>query len=112
LTGGHVDEGRSAIDLAKELGLPPAILPFCDLGCGAWSCIDEENGAVLVHDENGLTDTGRTIDEWLTDWVEGVDVVTSMFGTLHREVTNPFTHESMTIRLRDRAIGTPYSRTA
>src|SRR4051812_32471688 len=30
LAGGHVDEGRCALDLAKELGLPDAILPFCD----------------------------------------------------------------------------------
>jgi hypothetical protein len=110
LPGGHVEEGLSALELAKDMDLPEGVLPLCDLGFGAWACIECATGAILVKDGFGLTDSGRTIDDWFEEWATGVNVGDAMFGTAAREITNPFTHDSMTIRVRDKAIGQPYTR--
>jgi len=116
LPGGHADgDGRSVIELRQQLfadeegrGVPVQIVPLCDWGCGAWSCLDEETGAVLTLDEYGLVDTGLSLHEWMTAWVSGVDLAEKLFTTEERSLINPFTRKPMTARLRSRPIGTPY----
>jgi hypothetical protein len=116
LPGGHVDDdGRSVIELRQQLfadeegkGVLAQVVPLCDWGCGAWSCLDEDTGAVLTLDEYGLVDTGMSLHEWMTAWVSGVDLAEKLFTTEERSGFNPFTRKPMTARLRSRPIGTPY----
>lgn len=99
LPGGRVDDdGRSVIELRQQLfadkegdGVPVQIVPLCDWGCGAWSCLDEETGAVLTLDEYGIVDTGLSLHAWMTAWVSGVDLVEKLFTFEERSGINPFT---------------------
>lgn len=116
VAGGRLDEdGRSLLELREVLwggagaaGLPPGVLPLCDWGDAIWSCLDERTGHVLTLDESGLTDTGRSLHEWLGDWASGADLFASMFTFEQRAMTNPFTGQRITVRSPVCALGTPY----
>jgi len=84
------------------------VVPLCDWGDGAWSCIDEDTGHVLMLDEAGLTDTGMSLHDWMSDWANGVSLAEKLFTFEERSGINPFTKRPMTARLRSRPIGTPY----
>jgi hypothetical protein len=90
-------------------GVPAQVVPLCDWGDGAWSCLDEDTGAVLTLDEDGLIDTGLSLRAWMTDWVAGVRLGEKLFTFEERSVINPFTKKPMTVRFRSRAVGTPYT---
>jgi len=116
LPGGRVDhDGRSVVELREQLfadqtggGVPVQVVPLCDWGDGAWSCIDEDTGHVLMLDEAGLTDTGMSLHDWMSDWANGVSLAEKLFTFEERSGINPFTKRPMTARLRSRPIGTPY----
>lgn len=117
LPGGSVDDsGRSVIELRQQLFsdeegivVPVQIIPLCDWGCGAWSCLDEETGAVLTLDEYGIVDTGLSLHAWMTAWILGVDLVAKLFTFEERLGINPFTKKAMTVRFRSRPAGIPYT---
>lgn len=86
-------------------------VPLCEFGCGVWVCLDAstDDGRVLVLDEYGLVDSGRSFRSWLTDWVHGVDLASEMITPgEEQEVINPFTRQPATVRRAGRAKGTPF----
>jgi hypothetical protein len=84
------------------------VVPLCDWGDGAWSCVDEDTGHVLTLDEAGLTDAGMSLHDWMSDWVNGVSLAEKLFTFEERSGINPFTKRPMTAKLRSCPIGTPY----
>ena len=55
LPGGILDsEGRSLVELREilwidsETPMPHPVVPLCDWGCGIWSCLDSETGAMAL----------------------------------------------------------------
>lgn len=116
IPGGRTDdEGRSILELRQALfgnqignTVPRWVVPLCDWGDGAWSCLDESTGNVLMLDEHGLTDTSISLQSWMNDWVSGVDLAEKLFAFEERVGINPFTREPMTVRLRGRPVGRPY----
>ncbi|WP_437322050.1 SMI1/KNR4 family protein [Sorangium sp. So ce385] len=116
LPGGKVDDdGRSVVELREQLfadhagaGVPVQIVPLCDWGGGVWSCVDEDTGQVLMLDEAGLTDTGMSLHDWMSDWANGISLAEKLFTFEEHSGINPFTKRPMTARLRSRPIGTPY----
>jgi hypothetical protein len=116
LPGGRVDhDGRSVVELREQLladdigaGVLVQVVPLCDWGDGVWSFLDEETGHVLMLDEGGLTDTGLSLQSWMSDWVDGVPLAEKLFTFEERSGINPFTKKPMTARLRSRPVGTPY----
>lgn len=117
LPGGHVDgDGRSVVELRQQLfadedgaGVPVQVVPLCDWGDGAWSCLDEDTGAVLTLDEYGLIDTGLSLHAWIADWAAGVQLSEKLFTFEGRSVMNPFTKKSMMVQIRSRPVGSPYA---
>ncbi len=77
---GRLDEdGRSIVELrAAILGEPgtplPPLIPLCDWGCGSWSCVDVDSGAVVTVDEFGIFDTGLSLAAWLQSWIDGASL--------------------------------------
>ncbi len=115
LPGGTLDaHGRSLIELREilwldsETPLPPPVVPLCDWGCGIWSCLDGETGAVLTIDEYGLKDIGQSFSSWLEDWVSGVSLFGRMIVHEERTIINPFTKLPMKAKLSVGTVGTPY----
>ncbi|MEO7590567.1 MAG: SMI1/KNR4 family protein [Byssovorax sp.] len=115
LPGGTLDgEGRSLVDLREILWLdaytplPHPVVPLCEWGCGIWSCLDGETGAVLTMDEYGLKDIGQMFPAWLEDWVSGVSLMSRMIVHEERTIINPFTKQPMKAKLSVGTVGTPY----
>ncbi len=50
------------------------LVPLCDWGCGIWSCIDCETGAILSSSEFGLRDLEQDLYSWFYDWISGVNL--------------------------------------
>ena len=116
--GGCVDDqGRSALELRNQLFSSesdtcalPQVVPICDWGDGAWSCLDEDTGAMLLLDENGLLDSGLSLHELMSDWVSGVDLVERLFSFEERSGIDPFTKQPVTAQFRARGVGRVYRR--
>lgn len=116
LPGGRVDtDGRSVVELREQLfadpsgdSVPVQVVPLCDWGDGAWSCVDEDTGHVLMLDEHGLTDTGMSLQDWINNWVNGISLAEKLFTFEERSGINPFTKRPITARFRSRPIGTLY----
>lgn len=115
LPGGTLDdEGRSLVELREilwidsETPMPPPVVPLCEWGCGIWSCLDGETGAVLTMDEYGLKDIGQSFQSWLEDWVSGVSLFSRMIVHEERTFINPFTKLPMKAQFSVGTVGTPY----
>lgn len=115
LPGGTLDdEGRSLVELREilwidsETPMPPPVVPLCEWGCGIWSCIDGETGAVLTMDEYGLKDIGQSFPSWLEDWVSGVNLFSQMIVCEERSIINFFTKQSIKVQCAVGTVGTPY----
>ena len=115
LPGGAFDgDGRSLVELREilwldsETPLPHPVVPLCDWGCGIWSCLDSETGAVLTMDEYGLKDTGQSFPSWLEDWVSGVSLWGRMIVYEERIGINPFTKRPMKSQVAVGTVGTTY----
>jgi len=87
IPGGSLDVSeRSAIELRRGLfsdyeKLPmPSVVPLCDWGCGIWSCVDCETGAILSMSEFGLRDLEQGLHSWFEDWISGVNLWERMVG--------------------------------
>jgi hypothetical protein len=117
LPGGRVDdEGRSVLELRQSLfadpagaGIPACVVPLWDWGDGAWACLDEETGNVLIVDERRITDTEVSLSACMSDWVAGAELVEKLFTFEERSGINPFTRKPMTARLRSHPVGKPYA---
>jgi hypothetical protein len=109
--GGYTDvDGRtlSAAYVARRSHKWPAkILPLCDLGDGAWSCLDRRgsNEDILTVNAVGVTRTKFALSAWLEAWVSGVDLNAETFEIETGSMTNPFTREPLTVKRRGRAKG-------
>jgi hypothetical protein len=114
LPRGSLDvDGRSIIGLREALGLgrPPvlSVVPLCEWGCGIWSCIDNESGAVLTMSGFGLKDIGQKLHSWFGDWVSGVDLWRRMVVVEDRSTHRPKTQEWITVQVVTRVVGKPYA---
>jgi hypothetical protein len=81
LPGGSLDvEKRSIIELRRDLFFEhkklqmSSVVPLCDWGCGIWSCVDCETGAILSVSEFGLRDLEQGLHSWFEDWISGVNL--------------------------------------
>jgi hypothetical protein len=104
--GGHTNVDGQSLSAAyinfRAHEWPEGLLPVCDLGDGAWSCLDcrTPDARVVTMDESGPTRSGFTLFSWLEAWVSGVDLVSETFEIEERLITNPFTKEPMTVKRR------------
>jgi hypothetical protein len=109
---GYTDpDGRTISHLYLALrtrGLPPNVLPLCDLGDGAWSCVDMRSPGdnLLTANVDGITLTRFTMSSWLGAWVSGVDIESEIFETTSNTIVNPFTRKPHAVKQRGRAKGT------
>jgi hypothetical protein len=70
----HVEE-PSMIELKQGLfSEHEKLVPLCDWGCGIWSCVDCETGAILSTSEFGLRDLEHDLYSWFEDWISGVSL--------------------------------------
>jgi hypothetical protein len=51
-----------------------SVVPLCDWGCGIWSCVDCETGAILSISSFGLRDLEQDLHSWFEDWISGVNL--------------------------------------
>ena len=111
LTGGCTDEeGRSVVELRDALFgnvIPVRVVPLWNWGDGAWACLDEEKGTVLIVDESGVTDTGFQLSTCMAEWAAGAELTERFFTFEVRSGINPFTKVPTTARSRSRAVGKP-----
>jgi hypothetical protein len=117
LPGGRTDdEGRTVVELQALVavveghgGLVRNIVPLWDWGDGAWACMDEETGHVLVADDSGITDSGVSLQTCMVEWVAGRDVTERFFAFEDRSGINPFSGKPMTARMRGHPLGKSYT---
>jgi hypothetical protein len=77
----------------------------CDWGCSIYTCVDCNSDAaqIVTHDPQ-LTWTHWTLESWLEDWVNGVDIGAKMFGPPQsKKIINPFTGEPYEFKTHGRA---------
>lgn len=109
--GGHTDmDGRTISGSYLALRLhswPQGVLPLCELGAGARSCVDrrDPNNSILTVDAAGMTRTSHTLFSWLYAWASGVDIEAETFEIQDGTMINPFTKRSHSIRHRGQAKG-------
>jgi hypothetical protein len=57
---------------------PKGLIPICDWGCNMMSCIDcsapGESRMIFMSDGTERTPENLTFDQWMEDWVKGVDL--------------------------------------
>ncbi len=107
LTGGYLDNGRSIVDLYRELKpgsitewqWPDGLLPICDWGCAILSCVDcsSPNCGMVFSEETELTRLPCNLREWLEAWCRGErlwDQWEQMFDWEEVSWPNPFTGKS------------------
>jgi hypothetical protein len=109
---GHRDvDGRTLSALYRAFRVqewpPQGVLPLCDFGCGAWSCVDTRAGSdnIVTMGEVGITRTRFSLFSWLDEWASGIDIDAETFETMSATITNPFTRQPMAITQRGRAKG-------
>jgi hypothetical protein len=76
IAGGTLDvEEPSMIELKQGLFSDhEKLVPLCDWGCGIWSCVDCETGAILSTSEFGLRDLEQDLHSWFEDWISRVNL--------------------------------------
>ncbi len=70
----EVIELRQSLFSDREKAQMPSVVPLCDWGCGRWSCVDCETGAILSLSEFGLRDLEQGLHSWFEDWTSGVNL--------------------------------------
>lgn len=109
--GGYTDlDGRTLAESYLALraqGWPMGVLPLCELGDGARSCVDMRvyGDGILTVDAAGITRTSLTVFSWLHAWVSGVNIEAETFEVKHGTIINPFTNKPHPVRQRGRAKG-------
>lgn len=110
LDGGYLScDGQSLVDLYLEYrghGWPDGLLPLCDWGDAARSCVDarsRDQRMVTQDERGGVTRTKYTLEEWLEAWVQGVEMERETFEFERGEMNNPFTKQVITVSRRVRA---------
>jgi hypothetical protein len=112
--GGHTDiDGRTLIEsycMLRSQGWPYAILPLCDLGDAAWSCVDgrDPRVRVLTMDRGNLTVTRFDLLSWLEAWVSGSHMSSELFEVHDGSIMNPFTKKPVAVKRRGKAKGVPF----
>ncbi len=113
-------EGETVVSLHREFcssdpedpawEWPSSYIPICDWGCAIRSCLDANSaaGSVVTFDPNGhevgesvdrlFAKSHNTLTEWLSDWVEGIDLWDRMMTYQELKVVNPFTKEETIVR--------------
>jgi hypothetical protein len=89
---------------------PAELLPVCDWGCAAWSCVDTSaaEATIVTHDDvAGATVTTFSLASWLEAWLNGVDLWKEMYDEHDATIINPFTRKPVTTRVRGAAKGRP-----
>jgi hypothetical protein len=88
---------------------PERLLPICDWGCAAWSCLDcrSNDGPIVTASEGRpFANTGHTLRSWLSAWLAGEDLFEEMFEPgPSRTGINPFTKQPMVIRSQGKPKG-------
>lgn len=113
--GGHTDvDGRTlgaSYAALRSRGWPEGVLPLCDLGDAAWSCLDGRSSdhRILTMNQGEVTQTTFTLSSWLAAWVSGVNIENETFDLEDAVIVNPFTKKPTTVKRRARAKGTPTS---
>jgi hypothetical protein len=108
---GHTDpDGRTISRLYLDLrsqGWPQNVLPVCDLGDGARSCVDmrSSDDSLLTVTSAGITRTKFNVCSWLDAWVSGSNMEAEIFETTSTIINNPFTRKPHPVKLRGRAKG-------
>lgn len=109
--GGHTDlDGRALAESYLALraqGWPGGVLPLCELGNGARSCVDMriDGNGILTVDAAGITRTSLTLLSWLHAWVSGVDIEAETFEVKRGTIINPFTKKPHPVKQRGQAKG-------
>lgn len=106
-------DGQTLVESYNALrsrGWPYAILPLCDLGCLAWSCLDgrDSRTRVLTMDSGSLTVTRFDLFSWLEAWVSGVDIFLETFEVQDGSMINPFTKKPIAVKHRGKAKGVQF----
>ena len=100
IPGGSLDVyKRSVIELRQDL-FPdheklqmPSVVPLCDWGCGIWSSVDCETGAILSMSEFGLRDLEQGLHSWFEDWISGVNLWDRMVVAGEIRIKHPRTRQ-------------------
>jgi hypothetical protein len=69
-----MNELKQGLFLDHEKLQTSSMVPLCDWGCGIWSCVDCETGAILSISEFGLRDLEQGLQSWFEDWISGVNL--------------------------------------
>ena len=99
IPGGSLDaQERSVIELRQGLFsdhemLQMSVVPLCDWGCGIWSCVDCETGAILSISEFGLRDLEQGLQSWFEDWTSGVNLWDRMVVVNELRMEHPRTRK-------------------
>jgi hypothetical protein len=91
-------EERSLIELNQGLfsdhdGQMSSVVPLCGWGCGIWSCVDCETGAILSISEFGLRDLEQGLHSWFEDWISGVNLWDRMVVVDELRMEHPRTRQ-------------------
>jgi hypothetical protein len=100
IPGGSLDvAGCSVIELRQGLFSDhdklqmPSVVPLCEWGCGIWSCVDCETGAILSMSESGLRDLEQGLHSWFEDWICGVNLWERMVVVGEIRIKHPRTRQ-------------------
>jgi hypothetical protein len=100
IPGGSLDVAeRSVIQLRQCLFFDheklqmPSVVPLCEWGCGIWSCVDCETGAILSVSEFGLRDLKQGLHSWFEDWISGVNLWERMVVVGEMRIQHPRTRQ-------------------
>src|SRR5215475_11641687 len=75
----------------------PLVVPLCDWGCGIWSCVDCETGAILSISEFGLRELDQSLHSWFEDWTYGANLWKRMAAVDEIALQHPRTRQWVTV---------------
>lgn len=113
LRHGYSDEGTTLEGRYAEFtasGLPAALLPLWDWGCGAWACLDwtDPEWHIVTEYDGGPTRTTFTLRSWLESWLADVDLWEASFEYELKTLVSTPSAQQVEFRQRGEAKGTPW----
>ncbi len=102
-------DDQTMVELAERIlsGSPEEeyLVPLCDWGDGAWSCVHAVSGEVYTLVERGPPRTRFTLESMMAEWAAGISLVEELFSFEQRVGIDPFTKSQIVVTVRGRPKG-------
>jgi hypothetical protein len=102
LRGGYVSDCGTLVEFYRDLRdrqepegkrWKAGLLPFCEWGCGMFSCVDCQDAShpVCLYEYPYISPQDCTLPEFFERWMAGLEIHTHRGQLVEHWITNPFT---------------------